>query len=84
MYTADKHKQSHLPLQKNLQKQHSKPQVQSKTIYPHKKLVPSHIQTPLPKQMTISPLPPVPHGILRRSSPVILPTPPERGKKIFS
>ena len=31
MYTLDKHKQSHLPLQKNLHKQHPKTQVQSKT-----------------------------------------------------
>ena len=65
MYTPDKHKQSHLPLQKNLQKQHPKTQVQSKIIYPQKKLVPSQIQTSLPKQMTVSTLPPVPHGILR-------------------
>ena len=36
MYTADKHKQSHLPLQKNLQKQHVKTQAQSKTIHSQK------------------------------------------------
>ena len=65
LYPADKHKQSQLPPQKNLQKQHAKTQVQSKTIYPQKKLLSSHIQTPLPKQMTVSTLPPVPHGILR-------------------
>ena len=81
MYTADKHKQSHLPLQKNLQKQHPKTQVQSKTIYPQKKLVPSQTQTSLPKQTTVSTLPPVPHGILRRSSPVTLPTPQKEVRK---
>ena len=81
MYTADKHKQSHLPPQKNLQKQHPKTQVQTKTIYPQKKLVPSNIQTPLPKLTTVSTLPPVPHGILRRSSPVTLPTPQKEVRK---
>ena len=60
LYTADKHKQSQLPLQKNLQKQHAKPQVitskpvQTKTIQPQKKIIPSTIQAPLPKQTTIS------------------------------
>ena len=55
MYTADKHKQSQLPPQKNLQKQHAKPQVttpkpvQTKTIQPQKKLNPSTIQAPLHK-----------------------------------
>ena len=44
LYTAEKHKQSQLPPQKNLQKQHAKPQVttskpvQTKTIQPQKKL----------------------------------------------
>ena len=71
MYTADRHKQSHLPSQKNLQKQHPKTQVitsktvQTKTIQP---------QAPLPKPTTVLTLPPIPHGILRRSSPVTLPT----------
>ena len=85
LYTADKHKQSQLPPsyvspQKNLQKQHVKPQVitsksvQTKTKQPQKKLIPSTIQAPLPKQITISTLPPVPHGILRGSSPGTLPT----------
>ena len=97
LYTADKHKQSQLPPsyvppQNILQKQHAKPQVttskpvqpKTKTIHPQKKLVPPSIQTPLPKTTTISTLPPVPLGILRKSSPVTLPTPPQRGKKIFS
>ena len=65
MYTPDKHKQSHLPLQITLQKQHPKTQVQSKTIHPQKKLVPPQIQTSIPKQITVSTLPPVPHGILK-------------------
>ena len=87
MYTADKHKQSHLPPQKNLQKQHPKTQVipsktvQTKTIQPQKKLLPSTIQAPLPKPTTVSTLPPVPHGILRRSSPVTLPTPQKEVRK---
>ena len=87
LYTADKHKQSQLPPQKNLQKQHAKPQVttskpvQTKTIQPQKKLSPSTIQAPLPKQTTICTLPPVPHGILRRSSPVTLPTPQKEVRK---
>ena len=86
LYTADKHKQSQLPPQKNLQK-HPKPQVttskpvQTKTMQPQKKLIPSTIQAPLPKQTTISTLPPVPHGILRRSSPVTLPTPQKEVRK---
>ena len=87
MFTADKHKQSHLPPQQNLQKQHSKTQVipsktvQTKTKQPQKKLLPSTIQAPLPKSTTVSTLPPVPHGILRRSSPVTLPTPQKEVRK---
>ena len=86
LYTADKHKQSQLPHsyvppQNNLQEQSVKPQVttskpvQTKTIHTQKKLIPSSIQALLPKPTTISTLPPVPLGILRKSSPVILPTP---------
>ena len=81
VYTPDKYKQLHLPLQKNLHKQHSKTQVQSKTINPQRKQVPSQTQTSLPKQTTVSTLPPVPHGILRRSSPVTLPTPQQEVRK---
>ena len=87
MYTADKHKQSHLPLQKNLQKQHLKTQVipsetvQTNTIQQQKKLFPSSIQAPLPKPTTVSTLPPVPHGILRRSSQITLPTPQKEVRK---
>ena len=70
-----------------MQKQHPKTQVttsrtvQTKTIQPQKKLVPSTIQAPLPKQTTISTLPPVPHGILRGSSPVTLPIPQKEVRK---
>ena len=70
-----------------MQKQHPKTQVttskpvQTKTIQPQRKLISSTIQTPLPKQTTISTLPPVPHGILRRSSPVTLPTPQKEVRK---
>ena len=64
-----------------MQKQHPKTQVQTKTIHPQKKLVPSNIQTPLPKQTTVSTLPPIPHGILRSSSPVIFPTPQKEVRK---
>ena len=94
LYTADKHKQSQLPPsyvppQNNLQKQHAKPQVtiskplqtKTKTIHPQKKLIPPSIQAPLPKPTTISTLPPVPLGILRKSSPVTLPTPQKEVRK---
>ena len=73
MYTADKHKQSHLLPQKNLQKQHPKTPVttsktvQTKTIQPQKKLLPSTIQAPLPKPTTVSTLPPVPSWYFQKS-----------------
>ena len=74
------------PPQNNLQKQHTKPQVttskpvqtKTKTTHSQKKIIPPRIQTPIPKPTTISTLPPVPLGILRRSSPVTLPTPRKR------
>ena len=66
---------------------HPKPQVstskpiQTKIIHSQKKIIPSTIQAPLPKQTTISTLPPVPHGILRKFSPVTLPTPQKEVRK---
>ena len=70
-------------------KQHAKPQVttskpvqtKTKTIHPQKKIIPPTIQAPLSKPTTLSTLPPVPLGILRKSSPVTLPTPQKEVRK---
>ena len=60
----------------------SKPvQTKPKTIHLQKKLIPPSIQKPIPKPTNISTLPPVPLGILRKSSPVTLPTPQKEVRK---